>query len=120
MILSSSVRERRRFVRVSSGCPVQIKQVPDSSPIRIHNSMLADISEGGLQLFSFYFYPVRCKFMVEVFLSPITESLKTLAKVVWIEQMPFQERYRVGIEFSNLNEAGRSSLRQMIGQSANS
>ncbi|MBU4305497.1 MAG: PilZ domain-containing protein [Candidatus Omnitrophica bacterium] len=114
----ASFVERRRFLRLNSDCPVQLKQMPQNYPVQIHNSISEDISEGGLQLSSFYFYPVHCKLLVELFVSQEAEPIKVVGRVVWVEQMPYQERYKVGIEFSDLNEESRVYLRQVISDSA--
>ena len=116
MVVGEMVRERRKFVRVSSDYPVQLKHVPQNYPIQVHNSMSQDISEGGLQLSSFYFYPVHCKMTFEIFVSQDTEPISGVGRVVWVEQLPYQDRYKVGIEFSELNDDHRTHLRQVISE----
>ena len=106
--------ERRRFVRVASDLPVQLKRLPQDFPTSINNSLAQDISEGGLRISSFYFYPVNSKVTLEVFMRQGTEPVKAVGKVVWVEQLPYQERYRVGLEFSDINEDGRAHLKEVI------
>lgn len=108
------VSERRKFARVQSDFPVQQRLMPQGNTQRIHNSISNDLSEGGIQLSSFYFYPVNSKIMIEVFLAWDEEPVHATGKVIWIEQIPHQERYRIGVEFSDLNEDNRSYLHRLI------
>jgi len=119
MFYEGAVSNRRRFTRIGSDCQVQLKQLPKNFPGQIHNTLSKDISEGGLQLSSFYFYPVNSRILMEVYLSGDSEPVKTVGKVVWVEQLPYQDRYKVGIEFSDLDEEGRGHLRQVISKSLN-
>jgi c-di-GMP-binding flagellar brake protein YcgR len=114
MVVGDLVRERRRFVRVASDHPVQLKQVPNNYPIQVHNAMSQDISEGGIQLSSFYFYPVHSRMAFDIFLSRDSEPVQGVGRVVWIEQLPFQERYKVGFEFSELNDDSLTHLQRVI------
>lgn len=106
--------ERRRFVRVSADLPVKLKQIPQNNPVQIQNAISCDISEGGVQVWSFYFYPVQSRQMLEILLSPDTEPVRSVGTVVWIRQLPYQDRYKLGIEFSEMNEDGRLNLRELI------
>lgn len=108
------MQERRRFVRVSSDLPVQLKSFPQTYPLKMHNSLCQDISEGGVKLASFYFHPIRSKVIVEIFLSETVEPVKAIGRVVWIEQFPYQDRYRLGLEFADINEDGKVHLKEII------
>jgi len=110
---ANSAENRRRFPRLTKDVSVQLKQVPDNYSVKIHNSILRDISEGGLQISSFYFYPVNFRMPVEVSMSPDRPPVQGVGRVVWVEQLPYQERYKVGIEFTELNEHSRRQLRDM-------
>lgn len=76
--------------------------------------MTHDCSESGIQLSSFYFYPVNSKMILEIFPSNDTEPIITLGRVVWVEQVPCQEKYKIGIEFSEMNIESRVHLKEII------
>jgi len=114
MVVGGVVGERRTFVRVNSEFPVQLRPMHHDNPIQIHNSMSQDLSEGGMQISSFYFYPVHAKLMLELYLAIDSEPIITVGKVVWVEQVPYQDRYRVGIEFSGIEDENKTSLRHII------
>ncbi|MBU1087958.1 MAG: PilZ domain-containing protein [Candidatus Omnitrophica bacterium] len=114
MALSGAVSERRKFVRVYSDFPVQLRYMKPNAPIQVHNSLSQDLSEGGMQLSSFYFYPVHSKMMVELFLNKDVAPIKTVGKVVWVEQLPYQDIFKVGIKFSELSDFNQTCLRELI------
>ncbi len=107
-------QERRKFVRINSDLPVELKELPAYHPINLRNLMSLDISEGGLKLSAFYFYPVNSRLIIQVFLSPKMEPVKAVGKVSWVEQVPYQDRYKIGVEFSDITEEGRYNLRNII------
>ena len=39
MVIEKALTERRKFVRIHSDFPVQLKQVPQQYPVCIHNSI---------------------------------------------------------------------------------
>jgi c-di-GMP-binding flagellar brake protein YcgR len=119
MALSGAVSERRKFVRIDSDFPVQLKYMDSNSPGHVHNSLSQDLSEGGMQISSFYFYPVHSRMLMELYLSMDSEPVKTMGKIVWIEQLPYQDMYKVGIEFSDLNDKGHDSLKELIDDTIN-
>ena len=114
MALSGAVSERRKFVRMYSDFPVQLRYMKPNAPIQVHNSLSQDLSEGGIQVSSFYFYPVHSKMMVELYLNMDAPPVKTVGKVVWVEQLAYQDIFKVGIEFSDLSVYNQSSLRELI------
>lgn len=114
MALSVALSERRKFVRVGSDFPVQLRYLKPEAPTQVHNSLSQDLSEGGLQISSFNFYPVHSKMMVELFLNIDSAPIKTVGKVVWVEQFPYQDLFKLGIEFSELSDINHTRLRECI------
>lgn len=114
MSMAGSAKERRRYTRVESDFPVQLRHVQQYNPTQLHNSVSCDVSVGGMQVSSFYFYPIHCKMMVEVFTSEDKESIRGIGRIVWIEQLPYQERYKIGMEFFELSEDNKAQLRKTI------
>jgi len=115
MTVIRAVGERRECLRKNSDFPVQLRQMPQKSVGIIHNSMTRDFSESGIQLSSFYFYPVNSRMVLEIFPTQDMEPIMTVGRVVWVEQVPYQDRYKIGIEFSDMNDESRVYLKQIIG-----
>ncbi len=114
MTVVGVLKERREFLRKNLDFPVQLRQMPQKSAGLIHNSMTHDFSESGIQLSSFYFYPVNSKMILEIFPSHDMEPIITVGKVVWVKQVPYQDKYKIGIEFSEMTHESRVYLKQMI------
>jgi Tfp pilus assembly protein PilZ len=114
MALSEAVSERRKFVRVYSDFPVQLRDMKPNAPVQIHNSLSQDLSEGGVQISAFYFYPVHTKMLLELHLNSDSAPVKTMGKVAWVEQLPYQEVFKIGIEFAELSAFNQSSVRKVI------
>ncbi len=114
MTVAGVVKERRAFPRKHAVFPVQIRQMSQQRAGIIHNSMTHDFSESGIQLSSFYFYPVNSKMIFDIFPSYNMEPILTVGRVVWVEQVPYQEKYKIGIEFSEMNQESRLYLNRLI------
>ncbi|MFH2137040.1 MAG: PilZ domain-containing protein [Candidatus Omnitrophota bacterium] len=108
------VFERRCAMRTSFDLAVKLKQVKEDFSAKIHNSFSKDLSETGIQLSSFYFYPVNSRIMLETALLKDAEPVTIVGKVVWIEQFPYQERYKVGVEFVDLSQEIQLQLRDSV------
>ena len=114
MTLSGVVSERRKFVRVDSDFPVQLRYMKPDASMQVYNSLSQDLSEGGIQISSFYFYPVHSRMMVELYLNMYLVPVKTVGKVVWIKQLAYQDNFKVGIKFSDLSVFNQSYLCKLI------
>ncbi len=114
MSVARAVKERREYFRKNSDFPVQSRQMLQESTGTIHNSMTLDFSESGLQLSSFHFYPVNSRMILDIFPLYDMEPIRSVGRVVWIEQVPYQERYKIGIEFSEMNDERRDHLKQIV------
>ncbi|MCP4650168.1 MAG: PilZ domain-containing protein [PVC group bacterium] len=114
------IYERRGFLRANSDFPVKLKQVSPGLSVQINNSFSKDISETGIQLSSFYFYPVKSKLLLEASLSAGAEPVKVMGKVVWVEQFPYQERFKLGVHFEDLSQEARFQFRDVVAKTISS
>ena len=103
-------RDRRKFCRVLSDFPIQLQPVPQSRPGKIFNSLTQDVSEGGMKVSSFNFHPVNSRFMLEMLVSDDVEPIRSVGRVVWVEQLPYQDSFKLGIEFTDFSEEQKESL----------
>ncbi|MCG2710841.1 MAG: PilZ domain-containing protein [Candidatus Omnitrophica bacterium] len=117
MSIERARTERRGFFRKNADFSVQLRRIPQESAGIIHNLLTHDFSEKGIQLSSFNFYPVNSKIILEMFPVRDMEPIITVGRVVWVEQFPCQERYKIGIEFSDMNHESRVHLKQIISSS---
>lgn len=105
--------ERRRFPRVKSYAPIQYKEIG-----RLSEPFMAclskDIGEGGVKLTSNEFIPLDRKLIVELFLHNSTGPLKAIARVAWVTQMPYADRYMMGLEFIDFPEDHKKVVREYV------
>ena len=86
---------------------------------RSQDSLLKDIGAGGLRLLSREFLPVDSKVKLEFFLTPASEALLAVGKVVWIQKVPYSYQHEVGIQFLDISEANRKRIRHFVEQNSN-
>ncbi len=65
-----------------------------------------DISKGGIGLISNRAIPLDEKIAVQIETAPKAEPILVLGKVVWVEKMNEDERYRIGLKFQKTFSSG--------------
>jgi hypothetical protein len=106
-------RERRRFVRVPFERPARAEPIPQSFPNDVFDLQSADLSERGVQLSSPEFFPPES--LVALDLDTPT-PFRAVGRIVWSEQVAYEDRWLVGVEFAELSDDARSQLRKLIRQ----
>lgn len=91
-------------------------QVPLRCQVRgnpeFSNTVSEDISTGGLSFVNEKFIPPSTLLMVEINL--LQNILSPVAKVVWSSRIPYSHRYRVGIEFLELDQKENNYLKDYL------
>lgn len=105
---------RRRGLRADTDFSVKLKEIVHNRLPQIQNMLTRNVSETGLQLSSFNFYPVNTRLVMEASLSNKSEPVAVVGRVVWIEQLPYQERFKMGVEFSEMSEDARMQFQNTI------
>ena len=87
--------ERRNFNRLQLAQPVQcdLKGWEEQK-----GALSCDMSEGGMRLNIATFLPLHAEVMVKI-QSNYGQVIECRAQVVWIQRIPFTERYQAGLEF---------------------
>jgi len=100
--------ERRAFKRVAFRHPVQFQR---KDPARNVGALSCDISQGGLRMNVADFVPLNEDVALQVQMS-LEEVAECAGRVVWVRQMPFMERYQLGLEFldKDIGELVKSKL----------
>ena len=97
MEATESVQERRSFKRIKLSEPVHF-QLKDSH--EYGGCLTADISAGGVRINFNDFVPVNTEFVLQLQLAS-QKMIDCVGRVVWVEQMPYSDRYQVGLKFEN-------------------
>lgn len=96
-------QEKRAATRFRTGLPVQYRYLT-----KVSNALTIDLSEGGLSFTTNDFIPVNTKLFVAIL--PKEEPLRAGGTVVWIQKMPYGDRYNVGMKFTDINAYNRARI----------
>lgn len=107
--------DKRRFRRMR--VPVLYSPPRMFGPPRVFGQrrQISDISLGGLRIYSDEPLKEGKGLDVELFL-PMGQSVKAIARVVWIEELPggSDARYDVGLEFIHLPPVATNEIKSML------
>lgn len=79
------------------------------------NSQTIDISKGGVGLISSKFVPLNTNLVMEIALAPKAEPLLAVGRVKWVQKMASQERYRLGMSFTDISQGCQNRLSEYLG-----
>ena len=105
---------RRKSFRRKLECHLQIMEINAQQAHFIRNSFSLDMSEAGLSLLSFDFYPVNERIRLTVFSNAWIKLIETMGRVVWVKQLPHQRKYRVGVEFIETSEDTLQKIKKLM------
>lgn len=107
--MQPKVEEKRRFPRIKLNLPIryQVRGVPDSSNVASDN-----LSAGGLSFVNNKFIAPETPLMVE--LNVLSRVLTLAAKVAWVLPVSHSDRYRMGVEFLELDMAEKYYLSDFV------
>ena len=91
------INEKRQFERFKFKEPVRV-QFKD--PAKYQGSLSRNMSQGGVQLTVDEFIGLNEELSLNI-QSEKEIAQQRLGRVVWVEQIPHMDRYRVGIQFSD-------------------
>ncbi len=111
MFIDETKVEKRRFRRVRFSEPVHY-QLKETS--RFGGCLSLDISEGGMKINFDDFIPLNTEIALQLKLTGIPRIIDLLGKVVWLQQVPFSERYHVGLRFEQSDHVSHEEIREYI------
>lgn len=111
--------EKRLYIRQDCKFPLQIKSVTMDGTQFMRNSFSNNISEIGLGLTSFDFFAVSEKVHLQVFSQTWAQLFEIIGKVIWIERLPFQDRFKIGIEFVDMSEGLKQKIKRIMNMGKN-
>jgi len=106
--------DRRIYPRLPFEYAVQLQDISGNTTPLLRNSFSKNISEIGLKIVSFDFYPVEDKVHLKLFSPHCVCVLDVIGKIVWVQQYPHQEKYMLGLRFLELSEAGHKKVLQLL------
>ncbi|MFH1868050.1 MAG: PilZ domain-containing protein [Candidatus Omnitrophota bacterium] len=110
------VKEKRSHPRLDVRLPVQYKDI--QRPIEAYSGTLSrDIGEGGMRFLSNEFLSVFTRLLIEVSIPSLSRPIKAISKVAWIQKVPRNSQYNVGIKFMDMTEEDKKQLASFIAKS---
>lgn len=109
--------DKRLYIRQECTYPLQIKALTMDGTQFIRNSFSNNISEIALGITSFDFFAVNEKVHLQLFSSTWAHLLEIIGRVIWIKRVPFQEHFKIGIEFINTSEGLKQKILTIMNRS---
>ncbi len=106
--------DRRRFPRYRMECPIQIMQINTPGANMLKNSFCRNISMVGIETLSFDFYGMNENIRLQVYSSEYVKLIQARGRIVWICQLPYQNKYKLGIELTELEPVTEQILKDLI------
>lgn len=108
------MEENRRFPRVEIHVPLhyQVRGAPE-----FNNAITNNISMGGLGFVNEEFIAPKNDLILEI--NILSHLLNSIGKVVWSSPLLHSNRYRVGVEFLELDEKEKNYLQDYIDMQMN-
>jgi len=103
------LEEKRRFPRVKLQTPLRFQRLgrPEFTQAIVDN-----VSLGGVGFVSDRFIPPSTPLSLEI--NVLTKVLNLTGKVAWSCPLPHSDRYRAGIEFSNISDKQKLAVADYI------
>jgi len=107
--MEQKIEEKRRFPRIRLKAPVrfQVRGQPE-----FDNSLTQDISVGGMCFTNEKFIAPQTNLMLEI--SIFSRLLNPVGRVAWVNPIGHSNRYRLGVEFIELDAENKNFLAQFI------
>ena len=104
-----ALREKRCFPRVRLKTPLlyKIRGLPQAN-----NALCEDISLGGISFINNGFMAPST--LVSLGISVLSRTLRPSARIAWSQPLPHSDRYRVGVEFLELDLGEKNYLSDYI------
>ena len=106
--------EKRQTVRIGWDATVVAHPIPQTIANDRWQGLTQDISEGGMRLSCGTCVPVGSRLLMSLDQDMASEPIRAIGTVVWISQLPYQDRWSVGVEFASLAEHERARLRGLM------
>lgn len=107
--MAIKLEEKRRFPRITFKAPLhyQIRGTPEFS-----NAVTNDLGLGGLNFVTDKFITPRTSVGLEVYV--LSRILSPIGRVAWSSPLAHSDRYKVGVEFLELDPRERNYLCDFI------
>ncbi len=103
--------DKRQHPRARCEIDSSFKNLDRLSASSTAETMVQDISEGGIRFYTNEFIPIHHKLLFKIHI-PGQKSIEALAQPAWIKEVPRVSQYDIGAKFLSLSDEDREIIRQ--------
>ena len=103
--------EKRQHERASCEFDSSFRDLDTEDPKPAAETIVHDISEGGLRFRANHFIPVRDKLLFRIHI-PSQKTIEVVAQPAWIREIPSLSQYDIGAKFLSLSPEDKELIRQ--------
>ena len=102
---------QRRFDRTRCEIDSSFKNLDIAAQPLPSETVVQDISEGGIRFRAGHFVPVHNKLLFKIQI-PKRKVIEAVAQPAWIREIPSTNQYDIGAKFLSLSDEDREIIRQ--------
>ncbi len=106
---------KRKYPRVRCEVDSSFKNLDHVVPPAPSETVVQDISEGGIRFRANHFIPVHNKLLFKIQI-PKQKCIEAVAQPAWIREIPSINQYDIGAKFLSLSEEDRGIIREFTSQ----
>ena len=103
--------DKRKHPRTRCEVDSSYKNLDLPAALMPSETVVQDISEGGIRFRSSHFVPIKNKLLFKIQI-PKRKCIEAVAQPAWIREVPSVNQYDVGAKFLSLSEEDREIIRQ--------
>jgi len=104
--------EKREFERIPCEFETSFKSLAGETAGPLAETVVQDISEGGIRFRSNHFIPVHHRLLFKINI-PNRKPIEAVAQPAWIRNIPALNQFELGAKFISLSDADRAIIRQL-------
>ncbi len=104
-----SGEERRRYPRAQCDFALQYRNL-NKNYSQATGALAKEISASGIKFISNSFLSVFTLLKVELLIESDIHSVSLTARVVWVQKLPYNENFMIGLEFLNIENETRAKI----------
>ncbi len=112
-------QEQRRFRRVGADLSLEYRDLRKASELP-KNSLLRNISEGGVCFNTGEFMSLACRLVLSITLPNSDKPIKAISKVAWIKRLPMNDQYELGNQFLEISKQDKAQIMEFVRSSSDS
>jgi len=106
-------QERRNYPRARCNLALQYRNL-NKNYSQTSGALVKEISAGGMRFVSNNFLPVFALLKIELLPNSDIPLISLTARVAWIEKLPYNESFLIGVEFLNIRNQDRFRIADYV------